>query len=484
MMSVVINLLSFFISYAVGCQYFQSKHLRHIELHNESISLLNSVDNYRGRKLRGKTHQASQSKISRKNRTIKLGSKYNTNNLLEQSEEMRFLQMSKQIVALGDAEDLRMNFVSNAAAISKRLATSILQKNANFMNIAWAYSTFTHRKRILCALFTDFSKSSLNTFQLNMNESKNHRFDCDWAIIGYKGDPFILKQMKNIAREAGVHLAYADFALPLLEMVERHWPGHEDPSYNIREKVHLAKMYPKPLLYFSIRTVAKLYQYVWTLDNDVILNGTHVNFQKLYSDLQCGLYSHEPPLLSQLTSIDNGNLNPFYPYLHSNAWQNSTVNMVTSAFVEIQSPIFHTLFFEWFLDSIISPLIAPILITGADYGIDNVFCGAAKYYAEEVHRRLRYGHPAAAFNKAYTSISHCAIHTKQSFTHLNLKSSMSGLSAEELTQDRAYKHRLISAIHDIFPQFWTFGQLPKNDPRVNQNSFLAFLQTNSTCPEE
>jgi hypothetical protein len=124
---------------------------------------------------------------------------------------------------------------------------------------------------------------------------------------------------------------------------------------------------------------------------------------------------------------------------------------------------------------------------GSDFGVDNILCGAAKHYTQMNKNLSKLNHKTQKSNKMislysnHASISPCAIHTKQSFTHLNLKSSVSNMSAEERQQDEWYKHKLIVVISDLFPQFWVFGQSPESDPRKRKRDIKSNAQLRLRC---
>ena len=124
---------------------------------------------------------------------------------------------------------------------------------------------------------------------------------------------------------------------------------------------------------------------------------------------------------------------------------------------------------------------------GSDHGVDNILCGAAKHYAQMYKKLSGLNHKTLnskkiiSINSNRASISHCAVHTKQSFTHLNLKTSVSSMSADERRLDEAYKHKLIIAILDIFPQFWVFGQSPESDPRKRKSGIKLNAQLRWRC---
>ena len=54
-----------------------------------------------------------------------------------------------------------------------------------------------------------------------------------------------------------------------------------------------------------------------------------------------------------------------------------------SNFIEIQTPFFEINFFIWFTDFLIIPLLSVSEIMGTDWGLDSLFCEAAKYYRKE-----------------------------------------------------------------------------------------------------
>ena len=59
------------------------------------------------------------------------------------------------------------------------------------------------------------------------------------------------------------------------------------------------------------------------------------------------------------------------------------IALAETRFVEIQNPIIGIRFFRWFFDFFIIPLLDPLEILGTDWGLDSLFCTAAKYFRKE-----------------------------------------------------------------------------------------------------
>ena len=70
---------------------------------------------------------------------------------------------------------------------------------------------------------------------------------------------------------------------------------------------------------------------------------------------------------------------------------NNRVIAAETKFVEIQTPIIQMDFFIWFFDFFIVPLLDYSEILGTDWGVDCMFCEAARFYRNEEikHRGIR-----------------------------------------------------------------------------------------------
>ena len=63
-----------------------------------------------------------------------------------------------------------------------------------------------------------------------------------------------------------------------------------------------------------------------------------------------------------------------------------TLVAAETGFIEVQAPIVYAPFFIWFVRYFAVPLLGAAHVLGADWGLDALFCRAARMYASEYHR--------------------------------------------------------------------------------------------------
>jgi hypothetical protein len=180
------------------------------------------------------------------------------------------------------------------------------------------------------------------------------------------------------------------------------------------------RIYPKTQLLIMLLTKLYQYDYVWLLDNDILLDDfDFAQFIKLHS---CSFKKKRPLVSQPLLREKKKN----YQYLSTTSWNNknpdtlpsssssssstaaaataatasssstssSSVSLSSSSssssspyvaastvgFVEIQIPFINTVYLQWFILSYIIPMFQPMNILGADWGFDDLFCKSGELF--------------------------------------------------------------------------------------------------------
>jgi hypothetical protein len=251
-------------------------------------------------------------------------------------------------------------------------------------------SARTREKRspLLCSTFTSASPRVLESLYANMKQLGS---GCEWALVLYKmpEDASVLRAFERnvtdtLPQTRIVHMKPAPDRLQLVQryvQTARRNPSFlrrgydsEDPSTWIFNGV----AYPKPLLFLQLLPLLSSYNRVWLLDDDISLEGFELpEFLRIWD---CSFAPDPAPLITQPLLSPSSKL---YPFLGEAGWKEEfkatgTRTLAAGAgFIEMQAPLMDAAFFSWFLRFLVVPMVAPLHVTGADWGFDDLFCAAA-----------------------------------------------------------------------------------------------------------
>lgn len=272
------------------------------------------------------------------------------------------------------------------------------------------------KNKILCVSITLLSDVSLKIIKDNVVSTSSSNF-CDWAVILYN-----IKNSKNLD-----HLT--EFSTNKVQMVYCGMPEVEP----------ISQIYPKPLILTGLQKYIMNYDYVWVMDDDIEVKYTNL------VDMRRILYER-PSLISQ-PLIEKGLR--FYKYLNKGFWKNESSfadPTITSNFIEMQAPIINSKFLNWFTNVVIRPTSPMISILKADYGIDNIWCGACQII----------------------------IAPGTSVAHLDLKNSVTMFSRYQI-----YSHYLVTIYGRLYHDWFHFGDLDGNSPcRLSKENALTCSEQN------
>lgn len=212
----------------------------------------------------------------------------------------------------------------------------------------------------------------------------------------------------------------------------------------------------KGSLFALILTYLPHYRYVWVLDGDMSFEG--LNLTTLKSVHQCAFET--PPYVSQpLINIPT----QFYRYLIKRHWEQKGDTLAsTVGFIEIQAPLLHAQFLEWYILGFIIPLLPAMHILGADWGLDELFCAAAHEFMLAAPR----------FHKVNGNTPACAVITANMSLHHDDSGDIRKTVGSELK--REINFALMKIVHRYFSSFAFNGlQYHMNPLNRGTNYFLV-----------
>ena len=332
------------------------------------------------------------------------------------------------------------------------------------------YYKNTKTKRLLCVTYMKARWESLETLTNNMMYTSNQKA-CDWAVIAYGGNPILLSALNNISHSIGVTLIYADMVTDAKVFLKKFWK-HDNIEY-INEQ-----FYPKPIMHLQLLPFISEYEYLWMVDDDISFEG--IDFNEYFNILKCGFHPHPAPLVSQAPIYDNTQR---YKYLNNNKWNSTStknVKIVASKFVEVQSPVINVDFFIWFIDTAITPMIEMFALLGTDDGMDNIWCGAAKFYA---HYYLGIQNITDSIGGSDDYNSCAIVLGGQSIRHFNKASSREGLNEYEYKVIHQNHRKHIAYMLAVkFRSWFIFGDDEYVDPfNTNKSNLKYIYDYKSTC---
>jgi hypothetical protein len=318
-------------------------------------------------------------------------------------------------------------------------------------------------KRLLCVTYMKARWQSIETLMNNMIYTHNQNA-CDWAVIAYGGNPILMSTLQNLSHSIGVTLIYAEMAVNAKTYLKKYWKNDNIDSIN-------QQFYPKPIMHLQLLPYIKDYEYVWMIDDDISFEGIH--FNKYFDILKSGFLPYPGPLISQAPIYDNTQR---YKYLNNNKWNTTitkNVKIVASKFIEVQSPLINADFFIWFVETVITPMIEVFALLGTDDGMDNIWCGAAKFYAEN-YLDVKANRSNSKTIDDYNS---CAIVLSgESIRHFNKASSREGLNDYEFKVIHQNHRKHIAYILAMkFRPWFIFGDDEYANPFDTNKSNLKFI---------
>ena len=276
---------------------------------------------------------------------------------------------------------------------------------------------------ILCTVFMNVSGKSLENLLNNVKAAGKR---CSWAIVGYDDSSPALNQklIVDAIVQSGSKLEYYqienDTSLYNSYMKDRGiakryesmtytYINESDPQSKSIKFLHI----PKPLLYLRVQHLLPQFSKVWLLDEDISLK--NFDFETYMYIIECG--NKNPPMISQPLLADNSQ---YFKYLNVRSWKGAMVFAVPTSYVEQQTPLLNTLFFNWFLENVVKPLSPLAFLLGSDWSFDDMWCRAGTHFAKVVYNYSTPNYSACLLVTKGTPIHHLNLRSLQ-FLHLDRK---------------------------------------------------------------
>ena len=408
----------------------------------------------------------------------------------------------------------------NLEARAIRLAEDLLTDENNLNSNVYR----KHSNSLLCTVFSRWGLSNINNILENIRKSEGL---CDWVVIVYSYDENTkdlvsntfnngLQNLHSAARTANKNVtnvtvifpSFRDAPLDGVVEVLRKYDKYGNLSENqfsyisqvlgikLKREDHNATLLDiyyhnhlpsndlvvsKALLYLKLLEYAEKYNRVWILDGDISLSN-NFKMSAFLNTLSCA-FSQKitigQPLIKGASQT--------YKYLNSVSWENRKgVIASETGFIEIQSPIFDTEFFIWFVVSFVSPLLIPSFVLGGDWGFDSLFCKSAMFFefAKQVRGKLNRTSsksPTELYEKFRSFKLHkhrCALITESIVDHSS-KKEINGFLGYNVKV--ALNKVLIEIISSSLPSFTYAVKGRKVDPLHPKSTFKKVYKRRENC---
>lgn len=349
-------------------------------------------------------------------------------------------------------------------------------------NLLPMHSDASHQLRtssLLCCTFIKWESLSLNLLVHNINHTQRH---CDWLVIVYDTqdnsiqlmEKGIKDQLKNFTFNSSEMMnnikillapekerSLAAFQDICQSYVSRFLVNHQSSRFkpcevlpNSSMTLYNPSMYAKASLFTLLLEDLPRYRYVWTFLHEL-------NLDSFFRILTCSF--RHPPIVSQPLIYES---TQSYKYLLKEHWGKTKALASEVGFIEIQAPIFDAVFLEYFIMSFILPVLPAMVVLGGDWGIDEMFCSAAKEFVNHDKKRL-HDHPICAVILNNMSVHH---HNRQEIVNIvgkSLRNAVNGV--------------LMKIVRKHFNHYAKHGKQYFRSPFHVGTNFKRSYQLNSSC---
>jgi hypothetical protein len=202
---------------------------------------------------------------------------------------------------------------------------------------------FHQRKPLLCVTFMNASNEL--AFQNLLNNTIRSNGHCDWAVIIYGGNK------ETICNDPRL--------IPRLTLCEFSKAHERFKDIFLTKQISLSSI-PKPLQYFELLPILPTYRYALLMDEDISLQ--EFDFANYHTILFCSFYPDHPPLISQgLVNEETQD----YGFLRPSSWKKRPFIISETVLIEQQMPYFHSIFLQWFIETIIKEAVDQIIETNS-----------------------------------------------------------------------------------------------------------------------
>lgn len=296
---------------------------------------------------------------------------------------------------------------------------------------------YASRKPLLLATFVNLTNPlSRQTLQINLETIK---FRGEWVIIYYDGQ----EKDQDICQTHKQHIL------------------HCAPTTIVKGDMSVI---PKPLFYTELLPFLPSFQYIYILDEDISFEEFRLTrYQHIH---QCAFHPAPPPLISQsLVTLNDQK----FTYLNKQSWESVSGIVATEiGLVEQQAPYFHSLFLQWFIQTILPPTLDAARRLESSWGMDLTWCNAAYSFAKDVMRYDMRGYVPCALLILAPPLRHLNGRTMK-----NKVTNRTEFESKGLKMFPKFRHH--------FPTWFDGGKVRYMDPLELKYNFTRSFQLPSTC---
>ena len=238
------------------------------------------------------------------------------------------------------------------------------------------------QRPLLCVHFASAdSPSVFDNIRSNVLATKAW---CDWALVFYAGSEYAIREFEKSVNAAAASGAAAATGGRIVLATRYVPPGQEQVAGASSAAGSAASPYtPKPLMYRALLPLLPRYKRAWLLDSDISL--ASFPLQRFFALLACasGASPAHPVLIAQpVIQQDTQD----FPLFNLGSWTAAAASAPAPVLairydtVEQQAPLFDAAFLAWFTRHLIEPHRPLFLRLGSDWGLDDVWCRAAREY--------------------------------------------------------------------------------------------------------
>jgi hypothetical protein len=199
--------------------------------------------------------------------------------------------------------------------------------------------------------------------------------DGDIHLNNFDLDEYLRVRYSAIFSNPPIHSYFPDFSYSsqFFSSEKNHFQNNENKpitvSKNGEGNSYFSPIITQPLIYENTQSYKYLNYEYWS-NEDTLLN--HKNSKN---------NNNNKNDINNIDKYDDNNINN-KKYNINKIELNTKRNVIAaeSRFIEIQAPMVEIRFFIWFFDFFIVPLLESSEILGTDWGLDSLFCRAAKFY--------------------------------------------------------------------------------------------------------
>lgn len=320
------------------------------------------------------------------------------------------------------------------------------------------HNALSFRSDLLCVTFVKGDNESLDLLKRKLVKCNN------WGLFVYgntvNASLFDDFRSQLIFIKANINIVFFEYNISRYEVLLKY----SKQNYTLDELLTIPynkQIFPKPMMIALLSTALDRFKYVWIFDEDIHFDD-NFDVQRLLRFIKCS-FNNSQPLISQPLIYDNTQT---YDFLNEVSWRDErfldmTLYAAQTRFIEIQAPIFDSMYLKWYIENVLSEILLPAHILGADWGIDSLFCETARSYQNEWEISF-HGHSTSSIGA--NPVCAVILHKNTSVRHFNVKSIDKSIG---YPIRKALNHKLTSILINLFPNFYLRGLNDVTNPLVS-----------------